>query len=496
VPIGTMAHEYLQTYQALGVRLRDFQKAALEDWVQEYRGDLGIALTDVVGMDAFLADFDLYFAKLFDGLRHDSGDPVGGARRRWRTTRSCASTRTRSAWCSRDGLDSSAALRAVPPLRRPHAARLRHRHEPDNDVGLTPLNIVMKLPACNGQPVAKLSDSPARRCATTRPSSPTCGRSSTCATEPETHHAEDHRRPAELHDRRHRGQRREDAMPARRPRHGADLVVFPSSSLTGYYPGDLLEEPDFLERVRAGLDACARPRAQLPGCTGWSARRSAPRGPGKRCTTRCVVIRAGEIVLRYAKQLLPTYNIFDERATSSRARRRAGAAHRRSAGRPDDLRGRLERRRRRLRRQPLPAPGATRRPTSWSRSTPARPSIGKREQRHASSATRAAATAADAVRQPDRRPGPARLRRRSFAIEPARGVRFEARRFDEDVTTLRFDERPLPRRGRRALPPVPPEACRRWPSTRRRSCSACATTRAAAASRAVVSAPRAASTAR
>jgi hypothetical protein len=44
--------------------------------VQEYRGDLGIALTDVVGMDAFLADFDLYFAKLFDGLRHDSGDPV------------------------------------------------------------------------------------------------------------------------------------------------------------------------------------------------------------------------------------------------------------------------------------------------------------------------------------------------------------------------------------------------------------------------------------
>ena len=77
VPIGTMAHEYLQSYQALDdVRLRQFQKAALEDWVQEYRGDLGVALTDVVGMDAFLADFDLYFAKLFDGLRHDSGDPV------------------------------------------------------------------------------------------------------------------------------------------------------------------------------------------------------------------------------------------------------------------------------------------------------------------------------------------------------------------------------------------------------------------------------------
>src|SRR5580658_1075771 len=74
--MGTMAHEYLQTYQAVGVQLRNFQQAALEGWVQEYRGDLGIALTDVIGMDAFLNDFDLYFAKLFDGLRHDSGDPV------------------------------------------------------------------------------------------------------------------------------------------------------------------------------------------------------------------------------------------------------------------------------------------------------------------------------------------------------------------------------------------------------------------------------------
>ena len=69
-----MAHEYLQAYQAFGSRLRDFQKAALEAWVQEYRGDLGTALTDVVGMDAFLADFDLYFAKLFDGFSIGSND--------------------------------------------------------------------------------------------------------------------------------------------------------------------------------------------------------------------------------------------------------------------------------------------------------------------------------------------------------------------------------------------------------------------------------------
>jgi nicotinate phosphoribosyltransferase len=162
VPIGTMAHEYLQTYQALGVRLRDHQKAALEDWVQEYRGDLGIALTDVVGMDAFLADFDLYFAKLFDGLRHDSGDPFewgekalehyAGLRIDARTKRLVFS----------DALDIEKCI----ALYRRFADRTQVGFgigtHLTNDVGLTPLNIVMKLTRCNGQPVAKLSDSPGK----------------------------------------------------------------------------------------------------------------------------------------------------------------------------------------------------------------------------------------------------------------------------------------------------------------------------------------------
>ena len=74
-PLGTMAHEYLQACQALGPRLRDSQTYGFEMWAKEYRGDLGIALSDVYGMDAFLNDFDMYFCKLFDGARHDSGDP-------------------------------------------------------------------------------------------------------------------------------------------------------------------------------------------------------------------------------------------------------------------------------------------------------------------------------------------------------------------------------------------------------------------------------------
>jgi nicotinate phosphoribosyltransferase len=166
VPIGTMGHEYLQTFQATGVRLRDFQRAALEEWVQEYRGDLGIALTDTVGMDAFIADFDLYFAKLFEGLRHDSGDPVG--------------------WGEK-ALAHYAKLRINPHTKRlvfsdsldvPKTIAL-YRHFGDrvnlgfgigtkltNDVGHRTLNIVMKLVEVNGQPVAKLSDAPGKTLAT------------------------------------------------------------------------------------------------------------------------------------------------------------------------------------------------------------------------------------------------------------------------------------------------------------------------------------------
>jgi nicotinate phosphoribosyltransferase len=162
VPIGTMAHEYLQMYQALGVRLRDSQRAALEDWVQEYRGDLGVALTDVINMDAFLSDFDLYFAKLFDGLRHDSGDPfVWGEKALAHYGRLRIDAHTKRFVFS-DGLDVDRALE----LYRHFADRVQLGFgigtNLSNDVGLEPLNVVMKLTRCNDQPVAKLSDSPGK----------------------------------------------------------------------------------------------------------------------------------------------------------------------------------------------------------------------------------------------------------------------------------------------------------------------------------------------
>lgn len=144
------------------MRLRDFQVAALEDWVQEYRGDLGIALTDTVGMDAFLADFDMYFAKLFDGLRHDSGDPF-----EWGEKAIAHYDRLRIAPQSKrlvfsDGLDLDTAL----ALYHRFADRIQCGFgigtRLTNDMGLTTINIVMKLTHANGQPVAKISDSPGK----------------------------------------------------------------------------------------------------------------------------------------------------------------------------------------------------------------------------------------------------------------------------------------------------------------------------------------------
>ena len=162
VPIGTIAHEYMQTFQAVGVQLRMSQKAALEAWVQEYRGDLGVALTDVVGMDAFLNDFDLYFAKLFDGLRHDSGDPVvWGEKALAHYARLRVDTHSKRLVFS-DGLDIDKALQLYAHFADRAPTGFGIGTFLSNDMGVQPLNIVMKLVSCNHQPVAKLSDSPGK----------------------------------------------------------------------------------------------------------------------------------------------------------------------------------------------------------------------------------------------------------------------------------------------------------------------------------------------
>ncbi|HTT11970.1 MAG TPA: nicotinate phosphoribosyltransferase [Burkholderiaceae bacterium] len=159
-PLGTMAHEYLQACQALGPRLRDSQTYGFEVWAKEYRGDLGIALSDVYGLDAFLRDFDMYFCKLFDGARHDSGDPIEwGERLIAHYERNRVDPKTKVLVFS-DAL----TFPLVSELYRRFDGRARLAFgvgtNLTNDLGYTPLQIVIKMVRCNGQPVAKLSDSP------------------------------------------------------------------------------------------------------------------------------------------------------------------------------------------------------------------------------------------------------------------------------------------------------------------------------------------------
>lgn len=159
---GTMAHEWLQAWQALGPRLRDSQVAAFEGWAREYRGDLGIALTDVIGLDAFLRDFDMYFCKLFDGMRHDSGDPVAWGERMIAHLHANKVDPRGKVLVFSDGLDIDEVMRLYAHFRGRCLMSFGVGTNLTNDLGPNPLSIVMKMVRCNGQPVAKLSDTPGK----------------------------------------------------------------------------------------------------------------------------------------------------------------------------------------------------------------------------------------------------------------------------------------------------------------------------------------------
>ncbi len=161
-PLGTMAHEFLQACQALGPRLRDSQVFAFEAWAKEYRGDLGIALSDVYGMSAFLRDFDMYFCKLFDGARHDSGDPSAWGERliqHYRINR--VDPRTKVLIFS-DGLTVPKTIELYRQFKGRCQLAFGIGTNLTNDLGYEPLQIVIKMVQCNGQPVAKVSDTPSK----------------------------------------------------------------------------------------------------------------------------------------------------------------------------------------------------------------------------------------------------------------------------------------------------------------------------------------------
>ncbi len=165
-PLGTLAHEYLQACQSLGPRLRDSQVFGFESWAREYRGDLGIALSDVYGMSAFLRDFDLYFCKLFDGARHDSGDPFEWGERlvaHYRANRIDPLSKT---LIFSDGLTVPRTIELFQRFHGRCQLAFGIGTNLTNDLGdppdHVPLQIVIKMTRCNGQPVAKLSDTPGK----------------------------------------------------------------------------------------------------------------------------------------------------------------------------------------------------------------------------------------------------------------------------------------------------------------------------------------------
>jgi nicotinate phosphoribosyltransferase len=162
VPIGTMAHEFLECTQSLTV-LPNAQKLAMEMWVKEYGGKLGIILTDVWGIDAFLADFDWVNATVYDGVRHDSGDPYAWGEKIIRHySKLGIGARCKKAVFS-DSLDFVAALELYKTFGDRMNCSFGIGTKLTNNIpGSEPLNVVMKMVSCNGHPVAKVSDAPGK----------------------------------------------------------------------------------------------------------------------------------------------------------------------------------------------------------------------------------------------------------------------------------------------------------------------------------------------
>jgi len=158
-PIGTMAHLWFQAFQRMGFQLAKSQQAALSAWVEEYQGDLGIALSDIGGFDWFLKDFNLFYAKLFDGCRHDSGDPFWWADKLITHYEKLGiNPLTKSAVFS-DGLSIPLAVKLYHTFNRRINTSFGIGTNLTNDMGFKALQIVMKMVECNGGPVSKRSDS-------------------------------------------------------------------------------------------------------------------------------------------------------------------------------------------------------------------------------------------------------------------------------------------------------------------------------------------------
>lgn len=159
-PVGTMAHEWIMcTGQGNHKHNPAYSNwYALDAWVKEYGILNGIALTDTITTDCFLRDFQLTYATLFSGVRHDSGDPYEWGDKMIAHYNSLGiNPRTKTLLFS-DSLDFERATALYDYFKDKAKVAFGIGTFITNDTDEEALNIVMKTTKCNGMDVAKISD--------------------------------------------------------------------------------------------------------------------------------------------------------------------------------------------------------------------------------------------------------------------------------------------------------------------------------------------------
>ncbi|MBR0474023.1 MAG: nicotinate phosphoribosyltransferase [Erysipelotrichaceae bacterium] len=163
-PVGTMAHEWIMCVGQGNHKINPAYSNyyALDAWVKEYGVLNGTALTDTITTDCFLRDFDLTLATLFSGVRHDSGDPIEwGEKIIAHYEKLGIDPKTKTLLFS-DSLNFEKATRINEHFSKRCKVAFGIGTYISNDASVTPLNIVMKVTLCNGQDVAKISDTPGK----------------------------------------------------------------------------------------------------------------------------------------------------------------------------------------------------------------------------------------------------------------------------------------------------------------------------------------------
>ncbi len=161
-PIGTCAHEMDMVYAALadgeGEDPMLGHGRLMNDWVELYGENLSTALPDTFGSDFFFADMTPEQAKHWKAIRHDSGDPIEFGEKVIAFYEEMGINPLEKTIVFSDGLDIETIVMLADYFKGKINLIFGWGTTLTNDLGLKPLNIVMKATMANGTPTVKLSD--------------------------------------------------------------------------------------------------------------------------------------------------------------------------------------------------------------------------------------------------------------------------------------------------------------------------------------------------